>query len=245
MWPCRVCGGVQIDTYGYCTRCHNFVGQPGQPPVHSDQLGQTVPIEAPKRKPDRLPLVVIGIVVALALGVACCAGVGLFVWRDRAQPSSVAATDPPPVTAEPEPERVPTPAECVVGTWRETSYTGSAEIDGYTLQLTSVGAIQRFSADGVVVLDFGKGIAKTGKHGSTTYTVTSTGSVTFHYQVLGSQIHYSAPKGNGSTVWRRNGKQIDKQALSGAIGAETFTCSGDKLTQYGETYSIELVRVAT
>lgn len=244
MWPCRVCGGVQVDGYGYCTRCRNFVGVPDQTGQQTQrQLGQLGPPGLPpKPRPDRVPIVVIGIVVALALAVICCAGVGLFVWRNRSQPVSAVL---PESTARPEPipTRELTPAECLVGTWREASYVGDAEIDGYTIRLTGSGAIQRFDANGVVVLDMTPGFTKTGKRGSSTYTVTSKGTVTFHYQVIGGQIHYSSAKASGTTTWKRNGSQIDKQQLQGSIGAETFTCTGDKLTQYGETYSIELARV--
>lgn len=246
MWPCRVCGGVQVDGYGYCTRCRSFVGVPeqtGQQPQvgQPGQLGQ--PVLPAKPKPDRLPIVVIGIVVVVALAVICCAGVGLFVWRNRSQPAANVVIPESTVLPTPSPTRELTPAECLVGTWRETSYVGDAEIDGYTIRLTGSGAIQRFDADGTVLLDMTPGFTKTGKRGGTTYTVTSKGTVTFHYQVIGGRIHYSSAKASGTTTWKRNGSQIDKQQLQGSIGAETFACQGDKLTQYGDTYSIELARV--
>ncbi|MDQ7907048.1 hypothetical protein RB614_21280 [Phytohabitans sp. ZYX-F-186] len=35
MQPCAVCGGVQVDAAGYCTRCGTFRGVPHQPPPPS------------------------------------------------------------------------------------------------------------------------------------------------------------------------------------------------------------------
>jgi hypothetical protein len=60
--------------------------------------------------------------------------------------------------------------------------------------------------------------------------------------VVGDQIHYSDAKASGSMIWKRNGRQIDKQQLKGTIGADAFSCTGDKLVQYGDGYTVERVQ---
>jgi hypothetical protein len=111
-----------------------------------------------------------------------------------------------------------------------------------TVRLTGAGAIQTFTADGANTYQLGAGVTQTGKQGGNTYTLTSTGTITAHYEVLGNQIRYSNIQATGTSVWKRNGKQIAKQDLTGQLGAETFVCTGDKLILYGTSYTTELAR---
>ena len=81
MWPCRVCGGVQVDDHGYCVRCRSFVGNAsGRPAVRPPVKGST-------------PAVIVVIVIALVMAVLCCAGIGVVAWR-RASSSAVEVPAP-------------------------------------------------------------------------------------------------------------------------------------------------------
>jgi hypothetical protein len=248
-WACRVCGGEQIDEDGYCTRCRAYAGRPDG---GADQTGATTavpsmyglppaPVAPPTEPKDRIPIIVGAIVALLAIAVICCAGVGLLAWRRGAVPDAVPTA---PSASAPSPSAQPLSlARCVIGTWLENSHANDGEIDGRTIRLLSSGSIQRFAADGTVVLDMSEGIVRSGERDGDTYTVTSTGTITFRYQIIGTQAHYSDVQATGTAVWRRNGREFDRQPLRGSIGAETITCTGDTMAQYGEGYSIELTRV--
>jgi hypothetical protein len=200
----------------------------------------------PRRK--HLLAIAIAAGVVLTLGVACTVGAGLYLWnRARHQNGSAAdAAGTAAANPAPKPAGPPTPktgAACLPGIWRETSSQADASIDGVSVRLNSSGAIQHFYPDGSVTIDYSAGISKTGTQNGNTYTVTSTGTMTSHYQVVGNQIVYSDYQATGTTVWLRNGKQIDKQDLKAIMGADTFTCTGGKLVEYADTYSMELVRI--
>lgn len=191
-----------------------------------------------RRRPGILAVVAAAV---LALGVAGVLG-GAFYLSHRHQ-SAVAI----PVVAgtSSNPAGTPTPktgAACVPGIWRQTSSQMDATINGVSVRLTSSGGIQHFYPDGSLVIDLTTGVTATGTANGDTYTVTSTGTLSYHYQVVGNQILYSDYKATGTTVWQRNGRQIDKQDLKAVIGNDTFTCTGGKLVEYGEAYSTELVR---
>jgi hypothetical protein len=212
-------------------RCRSFTGTAsGRPSSLPPARGRAAIIAA----------IVVGV---LLIAVICCAGIGFVAWRRISSPADVGV--PTPAAA---PTRRPSAsplagAACLVGTWRETSNQSDIQLDGVTVRLNASGATQSFTTDGVAVLDLGDGNTKSGKHGGDTYTVVSTGKITFHYEVIGTQIRYSNARGTGSTVWKRNGKQMGSQSLTGGLGAETFTCSGDALHLFGDDYSIELDRV--
>jgi hypothetical protein len=207
-----------------------------------------------KRKRDPLPFIIIGVVLAVNAAICCLGGaLVLFERRTTPTPSRTPAPPPPPNSGEPRPSPGASGSEgggnplsgaaCLVGVWRETSHTSTATINGVSVQLRSTGSIQRFTADGVAVLDMGKGVTQSGKAGGDTYQVISKGTITFHYRTEPGVIYYSDPVGKGTTVWKRNGKQFESAQLQGSFGPESYSCEGDKLTENGEDYAIELDRV--
>ena len=213
-------------------------------------LGMYVdPKITPPRRPSSLPLILTAGATVLTLAAICCVA-GVFWWfrsRDTA-PVASASSVVPPAPPSPQPVRTTRPpltgAACIVGSWRETSDQSDSVINGVIVRLTSSGAIQRFTADGINVVDLTAGVAKTGTQGGNTYTVTSTGTLTYHYQVIGNQIRYSDAQASGTTVWLRDGEQFAQDQLQGTLGADTFTCTGDSFIEYGDGYSIELTRIA-
>lgn len=256
MGPCLVCGGVQYTVDGYCVNCGNRAavqleasGVPGVPGAPG-----TPDVAPPGRNRT---LIVVGVAAVVALAVIVMVGAGLWAWsltgsKHAAGPGSsaspVAESTP---TSGPTPSSTPVPtsaaplvgAACLLGNWRETSYQTDAVIFGVTVRLTGAGVTQTFTADGTNTYQLGAGITETGKQGGNTYTLTSSGTITSHYEVIGNQIRYSNIQATGTSVWKRNGKQIAKQDLTGQLGGETFVCTGDKLILYGTNYTTELDRV--
>jgi hypothetical protein len=199
-----------------------------------------------------VPALAIAGVVLVALLAVCCGGGAFYLstrGRPVADPSTAPAVVPAPSAASPTARASrtsPAPltgAACIIGRWRETSGQSDASIDGVTVRLAWSGGIQTYRSDGVNIIELGDGVAKTGTHSGSTYTVTSSGTITYHYQVVGDQIRYSDVQAQGTTTWLRDGQQIDQQQLTGTLGADTFTCAGDTFIQYGDTYTIELTRV--
>ncbi|WP_157545813.1 hypothetical protein [Hamadaea tsunoensis] len=213
------------------------------------------PPVAPKKR-DPLPFIIAGGVVAVLLSV-CCIGGGIFVIQRQNDKDQGDVPSPRPSATGPgglQPSAAPTGevsseeplsgAACLVGTWRETSHTGSATINGVDVQLKTSGRIQRFTADGKITLDMGPtGSTQTGKANGDTYTVINKGKITWSYRTEPGIIFYADPKGSGTTTWKRNGHQIDSEPLRGSVGPEYFACNGDKLVENTQDYAIELTRV--
>jgi hypothetical protein len=190
------------------------------------------------------------VIVAAAVALALLAvGLGAaLLWHRRSGPAAVAGSAAP---VQPVAERaLPSPGAaaltgpaCVVGRWREVSDQADVTVFGVAVRITSSGTTQTFTADGKATIGLNPPVTSTGTHSGDTYAVTSTGTITFHYQIIGNQIFYSDAGAQGTTVWKRNGQQIESQQLKGSLGPDTFSCTGDSFFQYGPYYSIELKRI--
>jgi hypothetical protein len=192
-----------------------------------------------------LPLLVPAGIVAAMLVAISCVGVSALVWEHRPhQAGNAAAVAPHAAPSRPPSPSAPplTGAACVPGIWREVSEQVNTTVGGEHIRITGSGATQTFTLEGSEKTIFTAATADTGTLNGSTYTVTFSGYSTTHYQVIGNKIFYSEAAAVGTTIWRRNGGQIDKQKLEAGLGPDTFTCAGDKFFQYGDDYSIELVR---
>lgn len=232
MGPCKLCGGTQFNQ-GYCTNC-----------------GHQAPVPA-RTNPLPVVLVGLGILVAVCV-VASVVGIGLWQWNRTESPTATSPTRSPASPAQspasPPPTNTSAPPltgpACLVGRWRETVYQADAVINGVTVRMTGAGTIQEFGSAGVLTYDAGAGTTITGTSGGNTYTATSIGKFTINYQVVGTEIHYSNSQSSGGTrVWKRDGRQIEKETLIGSLAPETFTCTGTELRLFSTDYSIELERV--
>jgi hypothetical protein len=248
MGPCQVCGGVQYAPDGRCVNCGAIRGLPPQPP---DQSGYTLiqPVVPPPHK-DHTTAIVVGAALTALVLAGCVAVVGTGLWRwNKSKTEATGSTATP--TAGATRTRTATPsaapplvgAACVVGEWQETSFQADAVISGVTVRLTSSGVHQTFAKDGSNVWDSGAGVTQTGIANGDTYVLNAVGTITTHYEVIGNEIHYSNVQATGTSTWLRNGQQIDKEPLTGTLGADTFTCEGNKMILYGTNYTVELSRV--
>jgi hypothetical protein len=132
---------------------------------------------------------------------------------------------------------------CLVGLWRETSNLQDIQIDGAPRRFTSSGAIQRFAADGTAAVDYGTANTRTGTAGGDHWEFITTGNLSYHYQTNQGSILYSDAHADGSILRKRNGSVYDRVPLTASITPERYTCTPDSLREFGENYTIELVRM--
>ncbi len=199
----------------------------------------------PEQRRDWTVPIAVGVVALVVVLVLCVAGgaAAYLLAHDRGTgPAPAAATSPSPspVAVAPSPSPA-SPARCLVGRWRETSYTGNAEIYGANVQLTGAGALFDFRADGTLVA-----VHKTTRRGTSSgdrYEVIHNGTITINYEADDEMIHYSNVRATGTTTWKVNGSRRGSQKLASTLDPERFTCKGDKLRLYGESFAVEAERI--
>ena len=85
--------------------------------------------------------------------------------------------------------------------------------------VNSTGTINRFRADGIVVVEYlGSGVTRTGTSGSDTYEITSVGTITYAYRATDTTLYLSDPRPNGTVTTRVNGRVISQGPMTG-VGA--------------------------
>ncbi len=198
----------------------------------------------PEQRRDWTVPVVVGVVALVVVLVLCVAGgaAAYLLARDRGtEPAPVAASpSPSPVAVAPSPSPA-SPASCLVGRWKETSYTGNAEIYGANVQLTGSGALFDFRPDGTLVA-----VHKTTRRGTNSgdrYEVIHNGTITINYEADDEMIHYSNARATGTTTWKVNGSKRGSQKLTSTLDPERYTCKGDELRLYGEGFAVEAQRI--
>ena len=202
------------------------------------------PIPPPPRRNWTVPLI-LGIAALVLILVVCVAGTAaaFFTWRsaNKAEPSvSLSAPTTPSATpASPAPPK--TGADCLVGDWLETNYTGNSNIYGTKVQLSGKGTLVRFTGTEVVYAL--QNVVVSGTANGDTYEVIHNGSLKMNYVVDDKNIHYSNPQADGTTTWKVNGKTRDTEPIKAALGSETFVCQGNDLRMFGENGSTELKRI--
>ncbi|MEU8081887.1 hypothetical protein AB0B31_41285 [Catellatospora citrea] len=186
--------------------------------------------------------IVVGVVVLIVVLVVCLGGAAAAYLLTRPDPTAPPSPSPSPspVAAVPSPTPV-SPARCLIGQWRETSYTSSAELFGVTVQLTGAGTLLSYGADGTVVTV--DKVTRTGTRNGDRYEVIHNGSTRLNYEADDEMISYSNASATGTTTWKVNGSVRDRENLSTTITPERYTCKGDKLRVYGDGYSIEADRI--
>ncbi|GAA1374755.1 hypothetical protein [Catellatospora chokoriensis] len=186
--------------------------------------------------------IVVGVVVLIVALVVCLGGAAAAYLLTRPDPVAPPSPSPSPspVAAVPSPTPV-SPARCLIGQWRETSYTSSAELFGVTVQLTGAGTLLSYGADGTLVTV--DKVTRTGTRNGDRYEVIHNGSTRLNYEADDEMISYSNASATGTTTWKVNGSVRDRENLSTTITPERYTCKGDKLRVYGDGYSIEADRI--
>ncbi|MFD0594501.1 hypothetical protein ACFQZ4_20405 [Catellatospora coxensis] len=188
--------------------------------------------------------IVVGVVLLVVVLVVCLGGAAAaYLLARRAPgplPSPSTSPSPSPVAVLPSPTPM-SPARCLIGQWRETSYTSSAEIFGVTVQLTGAGTLLSYGADGTLVTV--DKVTRKGTRNGDRYEVIHNGTTRLNYEADEEMISYSNASATGTTTWKVNGSVRDRENLSTTITPDRYTCKGDKLRIYGDSYSIEADRI--
>jgi hypothetical protein len=199
--------------------------------------------EQPRR--DWTLPITLGVVLLVVALVVCLAGgaAAYLLTRDRTvapAPSPSPSPSPSPVAVVPSPTPV-SPARCLIGRWRETSYAASASLFGVTVQLTGSGTLLEFGADGTLTTV--DKVTRKGTRDGDRYEVIHNGGSQMHYEADDDTISYSDPKSTGTTTWKVNGSVRDTEKLGVVLTPERYSCKGDKLRIYGDDYAIEAERI--
>ncbi|WP_203997702.1 hypothetical protein [Virgisporangium aurantiacum] len=185
-----------------------------------------------------------GLVIGIVMGVLILligggAAIALVVANGDDEPTKPTTTTGSTPTASSSGAGDP----CVVGVWVEQQSNYVFTFEGVAVNMSASGATQRFRADGTGELDMTAGIVATGTAGGKTYERTTNGKITFKYHPQGNRIYYTDVAGSGASTVKVDGVAKGSPVpVSGSIDPDTYTCSGDKFVQSGDTYRIELVK---
>jgi hypothetical protein len=174
-------------------------------------------------------------------------GVVTVLVRDRPARTSTAPLTSTSLVPTGEPVGSPTPSSsslhdpCVIGSWTETSNQTDDVLFGTNVFLTSSGATQEFRADGTGITRY-PNIVRRGSARGSAYEIIHNGTISFNWQTSTAMILYSNVRGNGTTVWKINGKTVDSRSFVPALTPDKYTCTGDSMRQFGDDYAIELTR---
>ncbi|WP_144126955.1 hypothetical protein [Catellatospora sichuanensis] len=188
--------------------------------------------------------VVVGVVVLVVFLVVCLAGGAAAYFALRGEPA--AAPSPSPVAAvspstPPPPPPSAAPAACLVGSWRETSYTANWEMYGNKIQFTGAGTLMQVNADGTMTTV--DKVTRRGAGYGDRYEMIHNGTTKLNYVADDKTINYSSPRATGTTTLKVNGRQRAREPLKATITPETYSCKGDELRLFGEVYSSEWERI--
>lgn len=136
-----------------------------------------------------------------------------------------------------------TGAECVIGTWVETSRESTLTISQEVgpMRFQSKGGVQAFNRDGSMTVQFAPSIYQGNGH---VVRLEYSRAVTARYRVEGDRVLYSdVSRGAVWTITVDQHPPVITEEVT-AFSPDTFTCRGDTMTQTGDGYSITLARVS-
>lgn len=174
---------------------------------------------------------VAGLVVVLLL---CAVGAvtGIMMLRRDTTP----AANPVPVQTPPSPSPPITGAACLLGEWEEMSWVGTVTVYGVQVRITGKGTRMRLGPD--TMISIADNIVYAGTAGGRRYEAIQDGTVTVTYQVVGTTLHYSDPRAEGTSIWKRDGVVLTTDPMEAVTTPETFSCSGNDLRITGEYYEV-------
>ncbi|MFC7246709.1 hypothetical protein ACFQO7_29870 [Catellatospora aurea] len=189
--------------------------------------------------------VVVGVVALVALLVLCLAGGAAAYLALRDEPAAPPSPSPTvatsPSLSPPAPPPSAAPADCLIGSWRETAYTANWEMYGNKIQFTGSGTLMQIKADGTMTT-----VDKTTRRGAgygDRFEMIHNGTTKLNYVADDKTINYSNPQATGWTTLKVNGSQRAKEKLKATITPETYSCKGDQLRLFGTVYSSEWQRI--
>ncbi|GAA1393360.1 hypothetical protein GCM10009662_01590 [Catellatospora coxensis] len=188
----------------------------------------------------------VGVVALVALLVLCLAGGAAAYLALRDEPATSPSPSPsaaasPSAALPPPPPPSAAPADCLIGSWRETAYTANWEMYGNKIQFTGSGTLMQIKADGTMAT-----VDKTTRRGSgygDRFEMIHSGTTKLNYVADDKTINYSNPQATGWTTLKVNGSQRAKERLKATITPETYSCKGDQLRLFGTVYSSEWQRI--
>ncbi|GIF96750.1 hypothetical protein Cci01nite_18440 [Catellatospora citrea] len=186
----------------------------------------------------------VSVVVLGMLLVLCLAGGVAAYFALRGEPASTASPSPvAAASASPSPLPRPSvaPAACLIGSWRETSYTANWEMYGNKIQFTGAGTLMRIDADGTMATV--DKVTRRGAGYGDRYEVIHNGTTKLNYVADDKTINYSSPRTTGTTTLKVNGRQRASEPLKATITPETYSCKDDRLRLFGDVYSSEWERI--
>jgi hypothetical protein len=223
------------------------------PTVTADTVAQ------PTAQPRRPLLTRVPVLVGL-LVLAASIPAGIVALVDRQQAHAPAAdsgipsraASPAPASsrapaAGPTPSATPTSAaQCLIGTWLQTSNRATWSVNGRNVPVTSEGTINTFTANGMAVVEYrGAGVTRRGTAGGNTYEITTVGIITFNYDASDNNtIYLSQPEATGTITTRVNGKVIERGTMIGSVVPERYRCTGDSLQFWNDRWTIDAVRTS-
>lgn len=188
--------------------------------------------------------VVVGVVALVALLVLCLAGGAAAYLTLRSEPAPTPSPLPAAVVAPSTPPPPPpsaAPADCLIGSWRETSYTANWEMYGNKIRFTGSGTLMQINADGTMATV--DKVTRRGAGYGDRYEMIHNGTTKLNYVADDKTINYSNPQSTGWTTLKVNGSQRAKERLTATITPETYSCKGDELRLFGTVYSSEWERI--
>jgi hypothetical protein len=267
MQPCPTCGGMGIDTNGFCTNCRTYRGIPqfggnpvsvapyggmpagGAPQVSAQPYPQPVSPGAypgttyggafgPPTAPPRKKRNSFVMPVLALSGVLVIIVVAIVIVVVVKNNGSKGGT----TTADAKVDK------CVVGSWTMTSYSENVPIDqvgNVPFTLSGPGSKFTFDSKGKVVEDYGSGTVFTGNvtQAGTTVPVklTISGTVSGDIGTNNGAMSYANLKSTAKAVVSAAG-QNQTQPFTASTDPSNYTCSGDKMTLSTSTYKEELKR---
>lgn len=133
--------------------------------------------------------------------------------------------------------------DCLVGTWRTTEHTESADTEQGRLTITGVDRTLRISADGTETVTYGSrpATATTDKGRA---QVTYAGTVVYGVSTNGDRMSFELRTADGTITVAAEGAQPTSEALKPGTGAVTYTCDADTFVQEAQGYRSVMERVS-
>lgn len=203
----------------------------------------------PKRGWRDLPRTTLAAAAAAALLLAVLIGYGVFTLTSPggSRPPAADGRSPGPgarradarnAPSSPSPSPAPTTAaQCLIGTWTETSENDPATFNGTPVVWTGgAGVIQIFEPSGVNVFEFHN--AKFTVHlNGTTWTDVDNGRASVHYVVQNGLLLSSDQTASGTIELLENGAYNKSGPLTLNTVPDNVTCSGNTLHIYSQNGS--------
>jgi eukaryotic-like serine/threonine-protein kinase len=209
----------------------------------------SVPVAAPLPTPGPGPLppppaqqhgratgVLSGALLSAAVAVAVVLSAVLMVTKT---PATANAADRHPatlkhggrlVTAAPSPPPAIDP--CLIGSWTGTADDLVNKIDDSPVTFTSKGPTVRFTADGTLTVDYGRGTDYSASVNGHAWQTVIKGGATMQAMTRGGVMYISSVMADGSWVLTEDGSTDNTGALSINQSPGPYSCSATTLVEY-------------